>query len=99
MPEFNVPADVETQVESIVAAAAPKSFQEYMVTLDIVTSILEMPQGTSSSGSPRMMLCLGKPQPQNHIVSHLPDIATDLFTFKQVKFIKPVRFYISIWPA
>jgi len=59
---LNNPAGIKPNTEKFATVAAPTTFGELMQTLDIVPGKLQIPQGTSKSGSSHIKLGSGKPQ-------------------------------------
>jgi len=67
-----------------------------MQVLDIVPRQSQMPQLTSRQGYSQISAGLEKPQPNNHIVSLMPDAVPALLQMEIETAVQPLSFYPGI---
>lgn len=93
---LKVPAVVEPQMEEDGAASALLTFGQRPETLDILSEISQMPQGTSQPGCSHRRLHTRKPQSHKFIAS-LPHVtAPNLTLIQKLKHILPISLYPGI---
>jgi len=71
--ELKVPPVVEPPTDTTAATPSLTTSGELMQVPDIISGQLQMPQVTSRQGSSQMRLSSERPEPDNHIVSQMPD--------------------------
>jgi len=89
---------VELPTDDLAAAPAPTTSGEHMVSLERVSRISQVPQGTSQPGSSHMRLGSGKPLSRNGMACLLPGVEPNSSPIQRVKHVEPVSFYPCILP-